>query len=153
MYANIIHQNHTAVLQLSYREIFIFLNIPTNLTGSFAFFSKQNKAKFCKKAKIFVFFTRERNAKKEKFSQNDFSFSLQILTWSIFHHIICNIKDCFSNTKIYYFHSWICRQIITMQNCNCYHGSTLSPHFACLFSQAGIYADKSIQKQAGIHTN
>ena len=24
---NIIHQNHTAVLQLSYREIFIFLNI------------------------------------------------------------------------------------------------------------------------------
>ena len=29
-YVNIIHQNHTAVLQLSYREIFIFLNIPTN---------------------------------------------------------------------------------------------------------------------------
>jgi len=36
LYANIIHQNHTTVLQLSYREIFIFLNIPTNdLTGSF----------------------------------------------------------------------------------------------------------------------
>ena len=36
MYANKIRQNHTAVLQLSYREIFIFLNIPSNdLTGSF----------------------------------------------------------------------------------------------------------------------
>ena len=28
MLANVIHQNHTAVLQVSYREIFIFLNIP-----------------------------------------------------------------------------------------------------------------------------
>jgi len=37
--ANIIHQNHTtAVLQLSYREIFIFLNITgKDLTGSFEF--------------------------------------------------------------------------------------------------------------------
>ena len=34
-YVNIIHQIPTAVLQLSNREIFIFLNIPTNdLTGS-----------------------------------------------------------------------------------------------------------------------
>jgi len=32
-----IHQIHTAVLQLSYREIFIFLNIPgKDLTGSLA---------------------------------------------------------------------------------------------------------------------
>ena len=32
------HQNHTAVLQFSYREIFIFLNIPgKDFTGSFRF--------------------------------------------------------------------------------------------------------------------
>jgi len=36
-YVNIIHQNHTAVLQLSYREIFIFLNIPgKDLTLSYS---------------------------------------------------------------------------------------------------------------------
>ena len=29
---------------------------------------------------------------------------------------------------------------ITVLNCNCYHGSSLSSHLSCLFSQAGIQA-------------
>jgi len=39
-----IHQIHTADLQLSYREIFIFLNIPgKDLTGSFTILQSAHK--------------------------------------------------------------------------------------------------------------
>ena len=74
-------------------------------TENFPFFRETDWSEISRK--ISHFSRANEMRKNEKFSQNDFSFSLQILTCSIYHHTISNIKDCFSNTKIYYFHGWI----------------------------------------------